>query len=138
MPLRIESLCICPLAAVVSPLLAHTNTRHSQTLLGRASSRLGYGLSLAWGGGQWLAAAALPTLSYLSDYAFFLGSGALLLTLPILVEIQRETTVLVMQKQREAEIAHAQEQARQQNLTVVEQVKGLTSLISTGAAAGSQ
>ncbi len=53
------------------------------------------------------------------------------------MEIQRETTVLVMQKQREAEIAHAQEVARQQNVTVADQVKGLTSLIA-GAAGGGQ
>jgi len=40
------------------------------------------------------------------------GSTAVLLALPVLLEIQRETTVMVMQKQREREMAEAAEQAR--------------------------
>ena len=68
---------------------------------------------------------------YLSDLAWFAGSAALLLTLPMLVEIQRETTVLVMQKQREAEIAQIQEQAKHSNAGVVEQMKGFGSLIAS-------
>ena len=49
---------------------------------------------------------ALPVLSFASDYVWFAASAALFLTLPMVVEIQRETTVLVMQRQREAELAH--------------------------------
>jgi hypothetical protein len=73
----------------------------------------------------------------LSDYAWFAGSTALLLTLPMLVEIQRETTVLVMQRQREQELAQVQEQARHANVGVVEQMKGLGSLLSSAASSSS-
>ncbi len=68
------------------------------------------------------------------DYAWFAGTAALLLTLPVLVEVQRETTVLLMQKQREAEVAQIQEQARLQQGGFVEQMKGLGQMI--GGAAG--
>jgi hypothetical protein len=69
------------------------------------------------------------------DYAWFLGTTALLLTLPVLVEIQRETTVLVMQKQREAEMAQIQEHAKAANGSMVDQMKGLGALIAAGASA---
>jgi hypothetical protein len=97
-------------------------------------------LTQLWRSGQALAGGLLPTISYLSDYAFFLGSGALLLALPIIVEIQRETTVLVMQKQQELSQAQMQETAKQQNASVVDQVRGLGSLIvsSASSAAPSQ
>ena len=78
-----------------------------------------------------------PALVSLSDYAWFAGSTALLLTLPMLVEIQRETTVLVMQRQREQELAQVQEQARHANVGVVEQMKGLGSLLSSAASSSS-
>ena len=95
-------------------------------------------LAHLWRGVQALSASALPALSYLSDYAFFLGSGALLLALPIIVEIQRETTVLVMQKQQELSQAQMQEQAKQQNASVVDQVRGLGSLLVSSTTAPSQ
>ena len=101
-----------------------------QTAVGR--------LAQVWRGVQALSASALPALSYLSDYAFFLGSGALLLALPIIVEIQRETTVLVMQKQQELSQAQMQEQAKQQNASVVDQVRGLGSLLVSSTTAPSQ
>ncbi len=83
------------------------------------------------------ASRALPLLAFALDYAWFLGTTGLLLTLPVLVEIQRETTVLVMQKQREAEMASVQEQAKHANGGVVEQMKGLGALIASSAAPAS-
>lgn len=73
-----------------------------------------------------------------SDFAWFVGTSALLIALPVLVEIQRETTVLVLQKQREVELAAIQEQARAQNGGVVEQVKGFGQLIAAAASSGQQ
>lgn len=78
-------------------------------------------------------ARALPALAAVLDFAWFAGTTALLLTLPVLVEIQRETTVLVLQKQREQEMASVQEQAKHANGGVVEQIKGLGSLIAGSA-----
>ena len=40
-----------------------------------------------------------PYVTGVTDYAWFVGSAGLLLSLPILIELQRETTVMVMQKQ---------------------------------------
>lgn len=71
------------------------------------------------------------------DWAWFIGSSALLLSLPILVEVQRETTVLLMQRQREMEAAQMQEQAKLQAGGVVEQVKGLGALLGAGLGGGS-
>ena len=88
--------------------------------------------------GPVLLASVVPTLSYLTDFAWFAGSTALLLALPMLVEIQRETTVLVMQRQREQELTQVQEQARQANVGVVEQMKGLGTLLASGAGGGGQ
>lgn len=78
-------------------------------------------------------------LQYIStaiDYAWFAGSTALLLAIPVLIEVQRETTVMVMQKQREAELMQIQEQARAQQAGFADQLKGLGALI--GGAAGQQ
>ena len=68
---------------------------------------------------------------WLLDYAWFFGSTALLLTLPVLVEIQRETTVLVMQRQKEQEMLQMQEQAKATNAGVIDQLKGLGQLLPT-------
>ena len=76
-------------------------------------------------------------ISFALDYAWFLGTTALLLTLPVVVEIQRETTVLVLQKQREQEILSVQEQARMSSGGVVDQIRSLGSLMAAGAAAES-
>jgi hypothetical protein len=81
---------------------------------------------------------ALQIAALAGDYAWFVGSSALLLTLPVLVEIQRETTVMVMQRQRETEIAQIQEQARMQNAGVLEQIKGMGQLLSAGAGPGGE
>jgi hypothetical protein len=78
-----------------------------------------------------------PAVSYAIDYAWFLGATGLLLALPVLVEIQRETTVLVIQKQREAEMASVQEQAKNANAGVVDQLKGLGTLIASASAPSS-
>jgi hypothetical protein len=67
-----------------------------------------------------------------SDYAWFLGSSALLLSLPILVELQREATVLVLQRQREAEVAQMQEQARAMNASTLDNLKATASMILGG------
>jgi hypothetical protein len=72
------------------------------------------------------------------DYAWFAGSSALLLSIPILIEIQRETTVMVMQKQREVELNQMQEQLRMQHGGFVEQMKGLGNLVAGGAAPAPQ
>lgn len=80
-----------------------------------------------------------PPAQYASvalDYAWFAGSTALLLAIPVLIEIQRETTVMVMQRQREAEIAQIQEQAKMQHGGFVEQMKGLGALVSGSAGGG--
>lgn len=67
---------------------------------------------------------------------WFIGSSALLLTLPVLVEIQRETTIMVMQRQREAEMAQIQEQARMSNAGVLDQIKGMSQLLGGGGGGG--
>ena len=74
---------------------------------------------------------------WLLDYAWFFGSTALLLTLPVLVEIQRETTVLVMQRQKEQEMLQMQEQAKAANAGVIDQLKGFGSLVLPSALGGS-
>lgn len=75
-------------------------------------------------------------MGFAADFAWFVGTSALLVALPVLVEIQRETTVLVLQKQREVELAAIQEQARAQNGGVVEQVKGFGQMIAAAATSG--
>ena len=77
---------------------------------------------------------ALPVLSFASDYVWFAASAALFLTLPMVVEIQRETTVLVMQRQREAELAHAQEMGKQSNASVIDNVKQIGGALMAGGA----
>lgn len=63
------------------------------------------------------------------DFAWFAGSTALLVSLPILIELQRETTVLTLQKQRELETRMTYEQAKQMNPGIIDQFKhGLTAL----------
>ena len=69
-----------------------------------------------------------PYFSMALDYAWFAGSTALLLTLPLLIEVQRETSVLILQKQREQEIAMIQEQAKLQNGGMLEQVKAMANM----------
>ena len=64
-----------------------------------------------------------------ADYAWFIGSSALLLSIPILVELQRETTVLVLQRQREAEMAQMQEQARMMNASTIENLRQTASMM---------
>ena len=67
-----------------------------------------------------------------ADYAWFVGSSALLLALPIVVELQRETTVLVLQRQREAEMAQMQEQARMMNASTIENLRQTASMMMGG------
>lgn len=87
------------------------------------------------GAGRFVARVS-PYVGVALDYAWFAGSTALLLSIPILIEIQRETTVMVMQRQREAEIAQIHEQAKMQHGGFVEQMKGLAALAG-GAPASS-
>ena len=77
-------------------------------------------------------------LSPLLNYAWLFGSTAVLLTLPVLVEIQRETTVLVLQRQKEQEMAQLQEQAKAANAGVVEQLKNFGSLVVPAVMAGGE
>jgi hypothetical protein len=104
----------------------------TQGLFGRAAA----GVSTLFRYGSGAYRTALPVLSFVSDYAWFAASAALFLTLPMVVEIQRETTVLVMQRQREAELAHAQEMGKQQNASVIDNVKqiGGALMASSGGA----
>ena len=74
---------------------------------------------------------ALPVISFLSDYVWFAASATLLLTLPMMVEIQRETTVLVMQRQRESELTQAQEMGKQANAGILDNVKQIGGLLTT-------
>ncbi len=66
------------------------------------------------------------------DYAWFFGTAAVLLSVPVLIEVQRETTVLMLQKQREMEMAQMQEQARQQHASLVDQIKGFGQIMGAG------
>lgn len=113
------------------PLIADSPPRAGVLAsLARLTSRIAEGAGSA-------AALVLPAFSYALDYAWFLGATGLLLALPVLVEIQRETTVLVIQKQREAEMASVQEQAKNANAGVVDQIKGLGTLIASASAPAS-
>lgn len=69
-----------------------------------------------------------------------IGTTALLLALPILIEVQRETTVLVLQRQREQEIHDMQESLKAQQGGMLENMKGLMGLAAGagGAAPGQQ
>lgn len=58
------------------------------------------------------------------------GSTAVLLSLPVLLEIQRETTVMVMQRQREREISEMQDQVKAQTGGLVEQMSGVARMLS--------
>ena len=69
------------------------------------------------------------TISFISDYAWFVGSSALLLSLPVLVEIQRESTILMLQRQREQEVAQMQEQARALNASTLDNLRATASMI---------
>lgn len=53
-------------------------------------------------------AKATPYAAWLGDLGWAVASSAVLLAIPIVVEIQRETTVRVMQKQREMETQQIQ------------------------------
>lgn len=64
------------------------------------------------------------------DFAWFAGSTALLISLPILIELQRETTVVVLQRQREVETRQTFEQAKQMNPGIIDQAKGVISLVT--------
>ena len=64
------------------------------------------------------------------DYAWFVGSTALLLSLPLLVEVQRESSILVMQRLRERELEAIQQQARMQNAGMLEQLKNMAAMAS--------
>ena len=64
------------------------------------------------------------------DFAWFAGSTALLVSLPILIELQRETTVLVLQRQREVETRMTFEQAKQMNPGIIDQAKGVLSMVT--------
>ncbi len=66
------------------------------------------------------------------DYAWFFGTAAVLLSLPVLMEVQRETTIMMLQKQREMEMAQMQEQARQQHASLVDQIKGFGQIMGGG------
>jgi len=70
-----------------------------------------------------------------SDYAWFLGSSALLLSLPVLVEIQREATIVVLQRQREQEVAQMQEQARALNASTLDNLRATASMMMGGGPA---
>jgi hypothetical protein len=70
--------------------------------------------------------------SWALDCAWFAGSTALLVSLPILIELQRETTVMVLQRQREFETQQMHEQAKLQNAGVFEQVKQTANVLLGG------
>jgi len=68
--------------------------------------------SLAW------RAHSFPYAQILAEtlnFAWFAGSTAVLLTLPLLVELNREHTVRVAQEQREAMLSQVRQQAQQQS-----------------------
>ena len=71
-----------------------------------------------------------------ADYAWFVGSSALLLSLPILIELQRETTVMVLQRQRENEMAMMQEQARMMNASAIDNLRATANMMMGSAPAG--
>ena len=52
------------------------------------------------------------------------------MSLPILIELQRETTVLVLQRQREVETQATYEQAKQMNPGIIDQAKGVFSMVT--------
>ena len=64
-----------------------------------------------------------------ADYAWFVGSSALLMSLPILIELQRETTVMVLQRQRENEMAMMQEQARMMNASAIDNLRATANMM---------
>lgn len=74
-------------------------------------------------------------VSWAGDASWAIGTTAALLSIPILLELQRETTLLTLQRQRDIELQSIQEQARMMNGGVLEQMKGVGSLI-TGALSG--
>lgn len=74
-------------------------------------------------------------LSWAADASWAIATTALLLAIPIVVEIQRETTVRVMQHQREVETQQIQEQARQAQGGILQQAQAFGALL-TGTAPG--
>lgn len=74
-------------------------------------------------------------VSWVGDASWAIGATVALLSIPILLELQRETTLLTLQRQREIEIQSIQEQARMMNGGMLEQMKGVGSLLS-GALGG--
>ena len=88
------------------------------------------GLSSAAGSAAALLASAAPWGVWAIDVGWAVASSALLLALPIVVEVQREATVRVLQHQRELETSQLQEQARAQAGGLLQQAQALGSLIA--------
>jgi Mitochondrial import receptor subunit Tom22 len=71
--------------------------------------------------------------SFLGDTAWFLASSTLLIALPVLVEMQRETTVLVMQREKEIQMKQMRDQITQMNMSMLDQTKAIAgSLLGAG------
>ena len=68
------------------------------------------------------------------NFAWFAGSTAVLLTLPILVELNREHTVRMAQEQREAVLNQVREQAKQQ--TTLGQIGSVIGNLGLGGLGG--
>lgn len=73
-----------------------------------------------------------PYVSSAADAAWALGATALLLAIPVIVEVQRETTVMVMQKQREVEMQQMQEQTKMSQPGLAQTVSNLREMFGTG------
>ena len=87
-------------------------------------------ISGSFAAGASVLSAAAPWGAWAVDFAWAVGSSALLLALPIVVEIQREATVRVLQHQREVETAQLQDQARAQAGGLLQQAQALGNLIA--------
>ena len=73
--------------------------------------------------GSTLLAALLAIIAAAAIWGWF-GS------VPLLVEVQRESSILVMQRLRERELEAIQQQARMQNAGMLEQLKNMAAMAS--------
>lgn len=102
----------------------------SSVTAGGTIASLWRGLATTAGSASALLASAAPWGSWAVDVGWAVASSALLLALPIVIEVQREATVRIMQHQRELETTQLQEQARAQAGGLLQQAQALGTLIA--------
>lgn len=82
-------------------------------------------VAAAYNGAANLVSRASPYLTWAADASWAIASTAVLVAIPVVIEVQRETTVKVLQKQKEMEVQAMEQQIKAQSGGIAGSLKTL-------------